>query len=156
MQEEVKKDTKSTKVLLKEAMLNCILSIHKVHLERPFGSGLSELDFLQCLILSFIAKEPTTIKDISHAYNISRRTVESNVLYLIKLELIDKKTKKIGGRGSLISITERGEGVLSSVDKQLDEIFAFTDDKYSIKQERTIIGFLDEMCEGLEKAGREE
>lgn len=156
MQSEMMKEGKSTELLLREAMLECILNIHKVHLERPFGSGLSELDFLQYRILASIAAEPTTIKDISQTYNISRRNVESNILYLLKLELIDKKTKKAGGRGSLISITEHGEEVLSAVKKQIDQIFAFTMNKYSIKQERTIINFLEELSEGLSKVGREE
>ncbi len=146
MQVEEKKEIKNTKVLLKESMLNSLLNIHKLHLNKPFGSGLSELDFLQCQILQFIAKSPTTIKDIAKNYTISRRIAESNVSYLLKLDLIDKKTKKAGGRGSLISITDYGNEILETVNKQIDSIFTFTSDKYSIKQERTLIAFLDEFC----------
>ncbi len=149
MQAESKKDLKTTKVLLKEAILNCILDIHKLHLEKPFGSGFSELDFLQCQILSFIALEPTTIKDIAHRFDISRRTAESNILHLIKLELIHKKVKKAGGRGSLISITDYGTEILAVVNKQLDSILNFTKDKYSIKQERSLIEFFDEFSHNL-------
>ncbi len=149
MQTESKKDVKTTKVLLKEAMLNCILDIHKLHLEKPFGSGFSELDFLQCQILSFIALEPTTIKDIAHKFDISRRTAESNILHLIKFELIHKKVKKAGGRGSLISVTDYGKEILEHVNKQLDSIFAFANDKYSIKQERTLIEFFTEFSNNL-------
>ncbi len=149
MQAESKKDLKTTKVLLKEAMLNCILDIHKLHLEKPFGSGFSELDFLQCQILHFISLEPTTIKDIAHRFDISRRAAESNILHLLKHELIHKKMKKAGGRGSLISITDYGTEILEVVTTQLDSIFAFTKDKYSIKQERTLIDFFSEFSESL-------
>ncbi len=149
MQREAKKENKSTKILLKESLLDCLLKIHKVHLEKPFGSGLSQLDFLQYQILNFIAEESTTIKEIAKEYEVSRRTAESNVLYLLKLGLIDKKTKKVGGRGSLISITDYGHEILESVNKQIETLFAFTNDKYSIKQERTLISFLDEFCAAL-------
>ncbi len=152
MEQVAPKNVKTSKMLLNDALMKCLLNVHKLHLESPFGNDVVSLDFLQYRILEFIDENPSSIKNISLAGKINRKVVNSNVSYLLKSGLVEKQKSKTDGRGTVIILNDYGKEILKEVRKQVEELFSFSEQKYSIKQERTMISFFEDFSSAIENS----
>ncbi len=149
--DHIKKENKSSKQLMRESLLDCLLNFHNIHLESPFGNDVVSLDYFQHWILDFVDENPSSIKYISTVSNIDRRVVNSNVNYLLKMGLIQKKKDSKDGREILIYLSEYGLEIIGESRKQIEELLSFCEKKYSIKQERILTEFLEELSTSIKE-----
>ncbi len=145
------KTSKSSKVIMRETLLSCLLGVRNLHLESPFGNDVVSLDFFQYWVLDFIDDNPSSVKFISNASNIDRRVVNSNVTHLLKMGLVQKKKDSQDGREMLIYLSDYGVEILQEVRKQIDDMLSFTKQKYSIKEERTLTTFFEDFSASIKE-----
>lgn len=133
---------------LKETLLRTMISVHKLHVKRPFGEGRVRVDIFQYWLLSKISEKSLSIQDMANLAKVSRHIVLSNLSYLQKSDLITKE--RTDGREVELDLSPFGAEFLEKVHSQYESLLGFSEGKYSIKEERTIVAYLNELNNSIE------
>lgn len=133
--------------MLKKTMMRA----YRIHTQSKLGTLGGRLDLICLEVLSQLAAQPTTLKDLGRDSELSRVDLQKYVTYLIKVGYIHKEIHPEDKRAIMLSPTPLGMAQLEGALKQLEGPLDFALSDMTLNEEKAVLKYLSRLHQGLKQ-----